>query len=94
MTPTRPVDLSATTAALWLAATTLLALLGTPLVLWTAIAVVFARLTGRLFGRTPSAGLLRRNERRHRLEGYVLYSASPNVGNPLCISKSGRMNVV
>ena len=37
--------------------------LGTQLVLWTTIAVVFARLTDRLLDRTPSAGLLRRNDR-------------------------------
>src|ERR1700737_3561697 len=36
--------------------------LGTQLVLWTSIAVVFARLADRLLDRTPSAGLLRRNE--------------------------------
>ena len=37
--------------------------LGTQLVLWTTIAVVFARLADRLLDPTPSAGLLRRNER-------------------------------
>jgi Probable cobalt transporter subunit (CbtA) len=37
--------------------------LGTQLVLWATIAVVFARLADRLLDRTPSAGLLRRNER-------------------------------
>ena len=37
--------------------------LGTQLVLWTTIAVVFARLADRLLDRTPSAGLLQRNER-------------------------------
>src|SRR5258705_9136006 len=39
--------------------------LGTQLVLWTTIAVVFARLADRLLDRTPSAGLLRRNERTY-----------------------------
>jgi Probable cobalt transporter subunit (CbtA) len=39
--------------------------LGTQLVLWTTIAVVFARLADRLLDRTPSAGLLRRNERAY-----------------------------
>ena len=37
--------------------------LGTQLVLWATIAVVFARLADRLLDRTPSAGLLRHNER-------------------------------
>jgi hypothetical protein len=37
--------------------------LGTQLVLWATIAVVFARLAGRLLDPTPSAGLLRRNAR-------------------------------
>jgi membrane protein implicated in regulation of membrane protease activity len=37
--------------------------LGTQLVLWTTIAVVFAWLTDRLLDRTRSAGLLRRNAR-------------------------------
>ncbi len=37
--------------------------LGTQLVLWTTIAVVFARLAGRLVDPTPSAGVLRRNAR-------------------------------
>jgi hypothetical protein len=37
--------------------------LGTQLVLWTTIAVVFARLADRLLDRTPSAGPLRRNAR-------------------------------
>jgi Probable cobalt transporter subunit (CbtA) len=39
--------------------------LGTQLVLWTTIAVVFARLADRLLDRTPSAGLPRRNERTY-----------------------------
>jgi hypothetical protein len=37
--------------------------LGTQLVLWATIAVVFARLADRLLDRAPSAGLLRRTER-------------------------------
>ena len=36
--------------------------LGTQLVLWATIAVVFARLADRLLDRIPSAGLLRRND--------------------------------
>jgi hypothetical protein len=44
--------------AIWLGRR--LAALGTQLVLWTTIAVVFARLAGRLLDRTPSAGVLRR----------------------------------
>jgi hypothetical protein len=39
--------------------------LGTQLVLWTTIAVVFARLADRLLDRTPSAGLRRRNQRAY-----------------------------
>src|SRR5258705_13785931 len=39
--------------------------LGTQLVLWTTIAVVFARLAGRLLDRTPPAGPPRRNQRAH-----------------------------
>jgi hypothetical protein len=39
--------------------------LGTQLVLWTTVAVVFARLADRLLDRTPSAGLLRRTERAY-----------------------------
>jgi len=39
--------------------------LGTQLVLWTTTAVVFARLAGRLLDRTPSAGVLRRNQRAY-----------------------------
>jgi predicted cobalt transporter CbtA len=42
-----------------------LAALGTQLVLWTTIAVVFARLAGRLLDRTPSARVLRRTERAY-----------------------------
>jgi hypothetical protein len=39
--------------------------LGTQLVLWTTTAVVFAWLAGRRGDRSPSAGVLRRNERAH-----------------------------
>jgi predicted cobalt transporter CbtA len=39
--------------------------LGTQLVLWTTIAVVFARLAGRLLDCTASAGVPRPNERAH-----------------------------
>jgi hypothetical protein len=69
--------------------------LGTQLVLWTTIAVLFARLTDRLLDPTPSAGLLRRNDRADTgLRAVRVYSASPNAGNPLCINKSGRMKIV